>query len=113
MIRTHKRGLILSSIAILLPMIVGLILWNRLPDQMVTHFGGDRVPDGTSGKAFAVFGLPVILLALHWLCVFITTKDPKNSGQNPKMHRHHKASNPDYKPQVRKLIELCLEKLAQ
>ena len=28
-------------------------------------------------------------------------------------HRHHKASNPDYKPQVRKLIELCLEKLAQ
>ena len=28
-------------------------------------------------------------------------------------HRHHKASNPDYKPQVRKLIELCLEKLAE
>ena len=27
-------------------------------------------------------------------------------------HRHHKASNPDYKPQVRKLIELCLDKLA-
>ena len=27
-------------------------------------------------------------------------------------HRHHKASNPDYKPQVRKLIELCLEKMA-
>ncbi|MBE6955013.1 MAG: DUF1648 domain-containing protein [Ruminococcaceae bacterium] len=85
MIRTHKRGLILSSIAILLPMLVGLILWNRLPDQMITHFGGDRVPDGTSGKAFSVFGLPLILLALHWLCVFITTKDPKNSGQNPKL----------------------------
>ena len=28
-------------------------------------------------------------------------------------HRHHKASNPDYKTQVRKLIELCLEKLAE
>ena len=28
-------------------------------------------------------------------------------------HRHHKASNPDYKPQVRKLIELCLDKLAE
>ena len=28
-------------------------------------------------------------------------------------HRHHKASNPDYKPQVRRLIELCLEKLAE
>ena len=28
-------------------------------------------------------------------------------------HRHHKASNPDYKPQVRKLVELCLEKLAE
>jgi uridine phosphorylase len=28
-------------------------------------------------------------------------------------HRHHKASNPDYKPQVRKLIELCLDKLSE
>ena len=27
-------------------------------------------------------------------------------------HRHYKASNPDYKPQVRKLIELCLDRLA-
>jgi uridine phosphorylase len=28
-------------------------------------------------------------------------------------HRHHKASNPDYKPQVRKLVELVLDKLAE
>lgn len=28
-------------------------------------------------------------------------------------HRHHKASNPDYKPYVRRLIELVLEKLAE
>jgi uridine phosphorylase len=28
-------------------------------------------------------------------------------------HRHHKDSNPDYKPQVRKLIELCLDRLAE
>ena len=28
-------------------------------------------------------------------------------------HRHHKASNPDYKEQVRKLVELCLDKLAE
>ena len=28
-------------------------------------------------------------------------------------HRHHKASNPDYKVQVRKLVELCLDKLAE
>ena len=28
-------------------------------------------------------------------------------------HRHHKDSNPDYKQQVRKLIELCLDRLAE
>jgi uridine phosphorylase len=28
-------------------------------------------------------------------------------------HRHHKATNPDYKPQVRKLVELVLDKLAE
>lgn len=84
MIKNNKRSLILSSVVILLPVIAGLLLWNILPESMTTHWGADGTADGWSGKAFAVFGLPLILLAMHWLCVFVTAADPKNKNQNRK-----------------------------
>ena len=85
MIKRNKLKLIFSSILIFLPSVVGLLLWNRLPESMTTHWGADGNADGFSGKAFAVFGMPLILLAIHWLCIFFTTKDPKNKDQNHKV----------------------------
>lgn len=84
MIKKHMKTIIISSILTLLPIAAGLILWNRLPANMATHFGADGNPDGWSSKAFAVFGLPCILLAVDWLCIFFTLKDPKNREQNDK-----------------------------
>ncbi len=85
MIENNKWKLLVSSVAILLPILAGLILWNELPEQMTTHWGVDGNADGWSSRTFAVLGLPLILLALHWVCIFITSKDPKNKGQNKKM----------------------------
>lgn len=85
MIKNNKWKLILSSAVILLPVLVGLIFWNELPERMATHWGADGNADGSSVKAFAVFGLPLITLALHLVCVFFTAKDPKNKDQNKKV----------------------------
>ena len=85
MIRKHKWELIVSSLVILIPVLVGLILWNRLPSQMPTHWGFDGTADGWSGKAFAVFGMPLILLAVHWLCVLASSADPRHKNYHPKM----------------------------
>ena len=85
MLNTHKRTLAVTSVIILLPILAGLVFWNDLPARMVTHWGPNGQPDGWSSKGFVVFGLPLILLALHWLCTFFTIKDPKNKGQNPKL----------------------------
>jgi len=87
MIKKYKTTLIVSSLAILLPVIAGLILWNRLPDTIATHFGVGNVPNGWSSKAFTVFGLPGIMLGLYWLCVLGTNADPKRDRINPKMMR--------------------------
>lgn len=84
MIRRNKTKLILSSLVTLLPMAVGLLLWDRLPERFATHWGLDGQPDSLSGLPFAVFGLPLILLAVHWLCIFVTAKDPKNRNRNHK-----------------------------
>lgn len=70
MIRQNKKLLLLTSVITLLPVFIGLFLWNQLPDSVATHFGLDNQPDGYSSKAFAVFGLPLILLAVHLVCVW-------------------------------------------
>lgn len=83
--KKYKGLIIVSSIVVLLPMLLGLILWNRLPDTMVTHWGAEGAADGAMGKAFTVFLIPVICLALHLICVFFTLMDKKNKEQNPKV----------------------------
>lgn len=82
--KEHKKLWIFTSILVLAPMLAGLILWNRLPDTMVTHWGADGVADGWSGKGFAVFVLPLILLAIHGMCLLATTIDKKNQNQSKK-----------------------------
>lgn len=80
-----KKYLAITSALILLPCVAGLILWNRLPEQMPTHFGADGNVDGWSGKPFAVFGVPLILLAFHWLCIWLARLDRRNWEHNHKM----------------------------
>ena len=87
MIRNNKKELILSSVLILLPSLIGVLLWDRLPQQMPVHWGIDGTVDGWGSRGFVVFGMPVLLLALHWLCVFGTMMDKKNQGQNEKIFK--------------------------
>jgi uncharacterized membrane protein len=85
MLKENKKTLIITSIVTLLPIIIGVVLWKRLPDVMVTHFGMDSTGNGSSSKAFAVFVFPVILLALHLLVAYITAHDPKKQNISAKM----------------------------
>ncbi len=80
MIKKYKKTLIITSIISLLPILEGLILWNKLPEQIATHFGTNNIPDQYSSKAFAVFGLPFVILAIHWLAVLATNTDPKKKN---------------------------------
>ncbi len=84
MLKENKFKVILSSIIILLPVLFGLIMWNQLPDRMTTHWGADGNADGFSAKPFAVFGLPVMLLTVHLICLLFTAKDKSQKGQNKK-----------------------------
>ena len=84
MLKKNKGLVILTSVIILLPMVAGLLLWNRLPENMITHWGGDGAPDGWGSREVTIFVMPLLLLGLHWLCLWITSKDPKNKGQSEK-----------------------------
>ncbi len=85
MIQKNKKQIILSAIVTLLPIVVGLAMWNSLPERMTTHWGMSGEADGFSSKAFAVFALPIIMLVVQCVCILATAKDPKNKDQNNKV----------------------------
>ncbi len=83
--KVSKKTLIITSIMILLPVVFGLVMWDKLPNPMPTHFGADGQADGWSHKSFAVFGLPLIMLAVHLICIFASTADPKSKNYSEKL----------------------------
>ena len=85
MIKQNKKMILFTLVLLLLPIVMGLFLWNQLPDTVVTHWGADNQPDGYSSKALAVIGLPAILLATHLICIIATNIDPKAKNINNKM----------------------------
>ena len=85
MLKANRKTLIITSIVTILPMLIGILCWNRLPDVMATHFGINNEANGFSSKAIAVFGVPVFLLAVLWLGAFATSHDPKKQNISQKM----------------------------
>ena len=85
MMKKYKKRIIISSVITLLPILAGLILWNRLPDTIATHFGNDNVANGWSSKPFVVFAMPLLLLGLHLFILFVTMNDPKRKNISEKM----------------------------
>ena len=86
MLKDNKKTLIITSIVTLLPILIGVVFWNRLPDVMATHFGTDNQANGFSSKAVAVFGLPLFLLAIQWIAALVTARDPRKQNISPKMY---------------------------
>lgn len=85
MIQKNKWKLLLSSLIILSPIALGLVLRDALPARMATHWGIDGKADGWSSRSLAICVVPVFTLIVHWLCIFMTAKDPKNKNQSNKM----------------------------
>ncbi len=83
--KANRKTLIITSIVTVLPALIGILCWDRLPDVMATHFGINNEANGFSSKAFAVFGLPAILLAVLWLGAFVKSNDPKRQNISPKL----------------------------
>ncbi len=85
MIKKNLPKLIITSLVTLIPIIIGLILWNKLPDQVPVHWDINGNVDDYTTKAQAVFLMPLVLVAFHWICVIGTSLDPKKQNINDKM----------------------------
>ena len=84
MIKKNKITIIFANILTLLPIVSGIVLWNKLPPYLPIHWNLAGNADSYGSKAFFVFGLPLIMLALLWVCILLTALDKESKKQNPK-----------------------------
>ena len=84
-IKINKKLVLFTSILILLPSLIGCVFWNQLPEEIPTHFNLLGQADGYNHKMSAIFGLPTLMLLMHWLLLFIMIKDPKSSTISSKI----------------------------
>lgn len=75
--KAYKKTLVITLIITILPCLIGMLLWNQLPEQIPTHFNLRNEADGYSSKPFAVFGLPLIMAAIQFVCACSILHDPK------------------------------------
>jgi len=75
---------IITSVICLLPMVYGLVNWNKLPDQMAYHFGIDGQPDSFGPKWMDVILLPVVILIVHLFVILSINYKAKKMQKSKK-----------------------------
>ncbi len=75
---------IITSIVCMLPILLGLSLWTKLPDTMAIHFNIYGVPDNFAPKGFVVFGLPLLMVVLQAYCCFVNDINSYKHGNRKK-----------------------------
>ena len=78
------RILIITCLVCLMPILLGVALWNKLPDTMAIHFDINDNPDNFASKGFVVFGLPVLMMLLQMFCCFINDINAHKHGERRK-----------------------------
>ena len=80
--KNRNREVVLTTLVCLLPILAGVLLWNRLPETVATHWGADGEANGWSSRAFAVFALPALMAAINLLLHFALRTDPKRQNMS-------------------------------
>jgi len=75
-----NKSAIISTVVCLLPLVLSVVLFNNLPEQIAIHFNNAGEADNYLPKAVAAFGLPILLAVINLYSHFRVNKDPKNEN---------------------------------
>ena len=81
------KSLVITCIVCLLPILLGISLWSKLPNTMAIHFNVNNRPDNFASKGFVVFGLPILMMVLQTFCCFINDINAYKHGERRKFTR--------------------------
>lgn len=85
MSKEMKKTWILSTIVCLIPILIGILLYNKMPEQIATHWGADGTPNGWSSRFTGVIVFPGSLVVLNLIFPFLLKVDPKYTNMSEKI----------------------------
>jgi uncharacterized membrane protein len=71
-----RTTLIIVTILIVASTLAGLLIWNRLPEPMASHWGVDDQVNGYMSKFWGVFLMPVITIVMLIMFLVVPSIDP-------------------------------------
>ena len=71
-----RMTLVIVLVLLLVSALAGVLLWNRLPDPMASHWDVNDQVNGTMPRFWGVFLVPLISLGLFLLFLLIPAIDP-------------------------------------
>lgn len=87
-LKDNMKYFVISIVVMLLPMLAGILMWSKLPDQMPVHFDINQVPDSYASKGIVVFGFFAFILVIDILMVLVTSiTDEKRKAIPDKVFR--------------------------
>ncbi|MGG3888256.1 SdpI family protein [Metabacillus fastidiosus] len=78
--RKTDMTLITTTLICLLPIVLALVLYNKLPNQIAIHWNYAGTPDNFAPKAIAVWGLPILMAGIHIFSYLMIQNDPKKAN---------------------------------
>lgn len=73
---TTKFASIVVLVLIVLALLAGALLWNRLPEQMASHWNANDQVDGTMPRFWGVALMPLVTLGMFALFLILPAIDP-------------------------------------
>lgn len=81
------RLLLVTTIVCFLPILLSLMLYNKLPELIPIHFDINGTPDNYAPKAFGALGLPAILVLIN-IFVHVTLNNDPQKMNSPLILKH-------------------------
>jgi uncharacterized membrane protein len=75
-----NKMLILTTVICILPIIMSLMVFDRLPDQVPVHWNFKGEVDNYASKQFGAFGLPLLMAFINFIVHMGLNNDPKKAN---------------------------------
>ncbi len=77
MTKKEKNVFIVSSLLCLLPIAIGLLLYNKLPESMAIHWNIQGEADNYMNKLMAILFIPILMFIVDIIAKGVTLLEPK------------------------------------
>lgn len=74
------KSIVFGTIVCLLPIILSIVLYDKLPNSIPIHWNINGVADNYAPKFLGAFGLPVIMALINLFVGIVMEYDPKKSN---------------------------------